>query len=127
MRFPQPAVVRCRVVSVHDGDTLVTFEDRGRDHFCQDSIRLNLVTAPELNKDVGAWETTRFVEEWLELHHDGTDWPFYLETERTKRSDKEVVTLGRYVGTITSADGSVLNHDVQRFIKERGYPGGTGS
>jgi hypothetical protein len=113
-------------VSVHDGDTVTAFVDRGKEDYSIWDIRLKDVFAPEL-KQLGGPETGEFVRWWVMNHTDGTDWPFSLETFRTPRSDVDVETLGRYVGIIRSASGASLNEDVEDYVKRNGYSGGTGS
>lgn len=131
MRYPTPALWRVDVeaISVHDGDTLVhVIVDRGGIQETTErwDIRLKDVFAPELSQP-GGRETRAFVEEWMTAHHDTSLWPFQLETFRTPRSDKDITTFGRYVGTIRAADGSELNAAVQEFVTTHGYPGGIGS
>lgn len=126
MRYPTPALWRVRVVDVHDGDTVTVFVDRGHDDASTWHIRLRDVFAPELSQ-AGGPETRAFVLAWVTDNGDGTDWPFQLETFRTPRSDVDVTTLSRYVGVITSATGQCLNTDVQTFVTQHGYGGGTGS
>lgn len=129
MRFPTPALWRCLVLTVHDGDTVTVMVDRGFDDTTTLRIRLVDVFAPELGQ-TGGRECRDYVLGWLADCSDRSPWPFLLETFRTPRSDVEVVTLGRYVGRVGvmgSASMRWLNDDVQAFVDRNGYAGGTGS
>lgn len=126
MKYPVPARWRCAIIDVHDGDTIRVEIDRGMDDESIRWIRLRDVFAPELSQ-LGGVECRTFVETWIRAHTDNTVWPFMLETFRTPRSDIDVVTLSRFVGMITAADGSNLNTDVQAYIKVQGYGGGIGA
>lgn len=126
MRHPAPALWRCKVLEVHDADTIKVLVDRGMDDQSVRWIRLLSTFAPELSQ-VGGPESRAFAAEWVAQHGDGTDWPFLLTTYRTPRSDADVTTLSRYVGTITAASGASLNADVQAYVTAQGYPGGAGS
>ena len=121
-----PALWRCRVVDVHDGDTVTVIVDRGVDETAQWDVRLKDVWAPELRQD-GGRECRDHALGWIRDHGDGTDWPLLLETFRTVRSDREVMTLGRYVGVVKDAGGSSLNVAITGFVVEHGYDGGIGS
>lgn len=127
MRYPTPARWRVKPLSGHDGDTIYLLVDKGGVNETNEKwrIRLKDVFAPELGEP-GAFETLEFVNLWLVANSDNTEWPFYLETFRTPRSDKDVVTLGRYVGVVTAANGRVLNSDIIEFIAANGYGGGIG-
>lgn len=126
MRYPVPAYWRIKVIDVHDGDSLWTQTDRGDRDQSAWLIRLKGVFAPELGQPGGP-ECRAFVVAWLADHHDGTDWPFLLETFRTPRSDVDVRTLSRRVGVLTSEQGVSLNPAVQTFVTANGYSGGVGS
>lgn len=104
---------------------MFVIEDKGDDDFGLRSIRLKDVFAPEMGQP-GSFECKRFAEEWLAAHGDGTDWPFYLETFRTARSDVDIKTFSRYVGVITSAEGLSLNADLIKYIAANGFPRGIG-
>lgn len=119
---------RAAVHHIHDGDTLTVVLDQGFGDSKELTLRLLGVYAPEL-KQVGGPETLDFVQSWINQHlKPSLTWPFVVTTARTKVSDKEVTTLGRYVGTLTSLDGTDnLNVDVMQFIHDKGYGGGTGS
>lgn len=124
MRYPTPALWRCRLVRVLDGDTVDVLVDRGFEDQTTMTIRLQAVHAPERSQP-GGLETRDFVLGWFTDHDDGSVWPWLLETFRTPRSDVEVETLGRYVGRISGPGGVVLNDDVQAFVLAAGYPPGS--
>lgn len=125
MRYPVPALWRCRVVEVHDGDTIIVDVDRGIEETSRWHVRLKDVWAPEL-RDAGGQECRTFAMAWVVQHGDGSDWPLVLETFRTPRSDDELMTLGRYLGVLRDAGGSSLNLAMQGFVLEHGYgPGVT--
>lgn len=126
MRYPTPALWRVAVIETHDGDTVRLGVDRGIEESATWNVRLKGVFAPELTQPGGP-ECRSVVMAWLTNHSDGSAWPFLLETFRTPRSDTEVMTLSRYVGRITAADGSCLNDVVQAFIAAQGYGGGIGA
>jgi len=119
---------RAQIRNIHDGDTLTVVLDQGFGDTKEIKVRLLGVFAPELS-DAGGPETRDFVISWLGSRVTPTmTWPFVVTTARTKVSDKEVETLGRYVGTLTTLDGTDnLNVDVMDFIRSKGYGGGTGS
>jgi hypothetical protein len=119
---------RAQIKNIHDGDTLTVVLDQGFGDTKEIRLRLLGVFAPEL-KDNGGHETHEFVISWLSARvSPSIGWPFVVTTARTKVSDKEVETLGRYVGTLTTLDGTDnLNVDVMQFIRAKGYGGGTGS
>lgn len=126
MRYPTPALWRCKVTEVHDGDTVKVLIDRGMDDESVRWIRLLETFAPEL-RQTGGPESRGFTTAWVASHGDGSDWPFMLTTYRTPLSDTDVTTFSRYVGTITAAGGANLNTDVEAYVKAQGYSGGTGS
>lgn len=126
MRYPTPALWRMRVTSVHDGDTLTAFVDRGHDEFAQWDVRLKDVYAPELSQ-TGGPQCRDFAAQWVAANGDGTDWPLLLETFRTPRSDTDVMTFTRYVGEVRSASGASLNDAMREFITANDYPGGIGA
>jgi endonuclease YncB( thermonuclease family) len=116
---------RARVVEHHDGDSVVAILDQGFGDTKKIDVRLLGVYAPEL-KQVGGPETSQFVTDWL-ARQPLTEWPVVVTTARMKRSDREQTTLGRWVATVTSLDGSEnLNLDVIQFVAEQGYGGGIG-
>jgi endonuclease YncB( thermonuclease family) len=118
---------RARILSNHDGDTLTAVLDQGFGQTTQITVRLFGVWAPEL-KEAGGPETRDFVTAWVNQYTYGVLWPFLVTTMRTPRSDLEVQTLGRYVALVETVDrGHNLNLEVQAFVTERGYGGGTGS
>jgi len=118
---------RAQVVEVHDGDTITVILDQGFDETKKIKLRLFGVFAPEL-KDEGGQACREFLTTWLATHDDlRGSWPFVVTTARTPISDTEQQTLGRYVGTLTSRDGtSNLNVDIANFIQVQGYGHGTG-
>lgn len=113
----------------HDGDSITAALDQGFGDTKTIKVRLLGVYAPELSQDGGA-ETRAFVGRWLdEVRRDagGSAWPYVVTTARTVRSNVEQVTLGRYVATVTNADGSRnLNAEVMQFVASNGYALGTG-
>jgi endonuclease YncB( thermonuclease family) len=118
---------RARILSNHDGDTLTAVLDQAFWDTKQITVRLFGVWAPEL-KEVGGPETRDFVTAWISQYSTAASWPFLVTTMRTPRSDLEVQTLGRYVALVETVDhGHNLNLEVQAFVTERGYGGGTGS
>lgn len=118
---------RAQLISVHDGDTVRLLLDQGFYDTKQINVRLLNVFAPEL-KQVGGADCRDFVESWFtQLTPFGT-WNCIVTTTRLKTADKEDTSFDRYVGVITSLDGTRnLNLEVQAYIKVKGYPGGTGS
>lgn len=125
MHFPQPESCRCRVSSVHDGDTLTVVADLGYFTHREATIRLLDVYAPELSQQ-GGKETGDFVRSWLTEHSDHSDWPFLVTTDRTGTDSHERRSFTRYIGTITDAQGASLNKDTQEWITAQGYgPGVT--
>ena len=118
---------RAQILDVHDGDTLHAVLDQGFGDSKEITVRLLGVWAPELSQPGGP-ETRAFVKAWLDTHSAAPDGLVVVTTARTPRSDKEVVTLSRYVATVTSMDGTEnLNLAIMEFVRQRGYGGGTGS
>lgn len=118
---------RAEYLENHDGDTVKMTLDQGYDDTKTLSVRLLGVFAPELSQ-VGGQECRGFVSEWFAARLRGPRWNFVVTTARMKVVDHEQKTLDRYVGTITSLDGTDnLNLDVMAFIVARGYGGGVGS
>lgn len=113
---------------MHDGDTITAILDQGFGDTKEIQVRMLGVFAPELKQDGGA-ETQAFVARWIdETTLAGVPYSHVVTTARTVRSDKEQTTLGRYVATVTSHDGSRnLNAEVTEFIASHGYPHGAGS
>lgn len=116
---------RAKYVENHDGDSVTMLLDQDFYDFKQINIRLANTWAPEL-KDVGGFEVANYVRTWFKAY-DVTKWGFLVLTHRT-RTDKETMTLGRYVADIMTIDEAFhLNSDVMKFIVDRGYTGGIGS
>lgn len=118
---------RAQVTDVHDGDTLTVLLDLGfSTHRVETALRLVGVYAPELSQ-TGGPETRDFVKAWV-ASLSTSEWPFVVTTSRIKSDAHEVMTLGRYVGTVTDASGSrVLNAEVNAFVAAHGYGGGIGA
>lgn len=115
---------RAQVADIKDGDTIVAILDQGFGDTKQISVRMLGVFAPEL-KQPGGPECRQFVIDWI-AKQGPLKWPFVVTTART-RTDHEVETFGRYVGTVTSLDGTDnLNLAVMSFVAANGYGGGTG-
>ncbi len=120
---------RAEYVSNHDGDTVKVNLDEGRQRVTEGyDVRLLGVFAPEL-AEPGGIECRDFVRVWFQSRLVvGRRWGFVVITARMKVADREQKTLDRYVGTITSLDGTDnLNLDVMGFITRNGYGGGIGS
>ncbi len=114
---------RARVHKVVDGDTVVVVLDQGFGDTKKLALRLKGTWAPE-DGEPGCFETYCFVLDWTDSE---AEWPFIVTTHRVRADTHEVTTLGRYVGTITRADGRCLNDDVNAFVALNGYGGGTGA
>lgn len=121
---------RARYVSNHDGDTVTVVLDQGFNDTKTLDIRLYGVFAPELDEH-GGRECRDFVTKWfVEQMEDvkTSGWNFIVNTMRMRRTDSEQMTFTRYVGIITSLDGSQnLNALVTQFIIDNNFPGGVGS
>lgn len=119
---------RAEYLENHDGDTVRMVLDQGFDDTKTVAVRLLGVFAPEL-KQQGGPECRAFVEAWFQSRlSTSTRWGFVVTTARMKVADREQTTLSRYVGTVTSLDGTDnLNLDVMAFIVSNGYGGGIGS
>ncbi|MFF3416833.1 hypothetical protein ACFYW9_19350 [Streptomyces sp. NPDC002698] len=117
---------RASVLRVKDGDTLRVRIDRGFAETREIDLRLGPdVYAPE-KRQPGGLETRDFVDIWVDAYSEG-EWPFVVTLQRTKRGDREAVSLGRYIGTLTTPDGECLGQAVNAFIAEHGYGHGTGA
>lgn len=117
---------RARLDRVKDGDTFVAVLDQGFGDSKQIDVRLLGVYAPERGQ-LGFEDCTAFTRRWLdgEASSTGARWPFVVTTARMPVADREQSTLGRYVATVTSLDGSRnLNIALAAFIAENGYPRG---
>lgn len=118
---------RAKLISVHDGDTVRVVLDQGFYDTKEINVRLLNVFAPEL-KQAGGADVRDFVHSWFNQLTPYSGWNFIVTTTRLKTADKEDTSFDRYVGTITSLDGTRnLNMDVQAYVTVKGYPGGTGS
>lgn len=117
---------RAKLIRVKDGDTLIAVLDQGFGETTELDLRLFGVWAPESSQKGGP-ETKAFVEKWFASLPE-TKWPFIVTTVRMKYTDKEQMSFSRYIGIVTSIDGSQnLNLDIQQFVIDHKYPGGTGS
>lgn len=121
---------RARYVSNHDGDTVTVVLDQGFDDTKTIDIRLFGVYAPELDQRGGP-ECRKFVTDWF-VEQMGSvntsNWSVIVTTIRMKKADHEQMTFTRYVGIITSLDGSQnLNALVSQYILDNNFPGGVGS
>ena len=117
---------RAKVLSNHDGDTLTMLLDQGFGQTTEIQVRLLGVFAPELSQ-IGGKECQAFVSDWVEKNSFGYKWPFIVTTIRGVRSDKETVTLARFVAIVETIDHhSNLNADIQAYVLECGYVGGIG-
>jgi endonuclease YncB( thermonuclease family) len=119
---------RAKVLAVKDGDTLRVVLDQGFGDAKTIDLRLLDTWAPEKDEPGGP-ETREYVETWLNEHDpDGDEWPFVVTVDRNRAGTREVVTFGRYVGTLTAFDGySILNEDVNAFVASMGYGHGIGA
>lgn len=119
---------RAQFVSNHDGDTVTMILDQGFYETKQIDVRLLGVFAPELNQP-GGTECRDFVRRWFMGRISNVkNWDFVVITARMKVADAEQKSFDRYIGTITSIDGTEnLNADIIQFIHDNNYPGGVGS
>lgn len=120
---------RASYVSNHDGDTVTVVLDQGFNDTKTLDIRLFGVYAPELSERGGP-ECQKFVQDWFgeQISRVVGDWSFIVTTMRMKKADHEQMTFTRYVGMITSLDGSQsLNALVTQYILDNNFPGGVGS
>jgi endonuclease YncB( thermonuclease family) len=119
---------RAKVLKAKDGDTLRVVLDQGFGDAKTIDLRLLDTWAPEKDEPGGP-ETREYVETWLNEHDpDGDEWPFVVKVERNRADTREVVTFGRYVGTLTAFDGySSLNEDINAFVASKGYGRGIGA
>lgn len=116
---------RCKIERVKDGDTIVTYEDCGKQDYEQTDVRLFGVYAPERGQP-GFDETTEFAVEWIKVRDNG-DWPWVITYMRNKSNTREQETFGRYVCMVHNAvTGEYLNAAIAAFVIEKGYPRGTG-
>jgi endonuclease YncB( thermonuclease family) len=119
---------RAALVRAHDGDTIIVVLDQGFGDTKEISLRLLGVYAPELSQ-AGGKECLSFVSEWLHTNTSpSVRWPFVVTTARMKVADREQKTLDRFVGTVTTLDGSRnLNLELSAYIESKGYVGGIGA
>jgi micrococcal nuclease len=92
------------LASIHDGDTLHAGIDLGCDVATNQTIRLYGLNCPELATPAGK-TAKQFVLDWFTTHC--PDSKFVLQTVKDRREK-----YGRYLGTITAADGANLNSDL---------------
>lgn len=118
---------RAEYLSNHDGDNAKMILDQGYGDTKLLEVRLLGVYAPELDQ-TGGPECQEFVSEWFIAHNPSmTRWGYIVTTSRMKRTDKEQMTLNRYVGVVTNmANTSTLNAEVAEFIHANGYSRGIG-
>lgn len=128
MKYPQPALWRCALIDVHDGDTITVHVDKGGVNETSEiwHIRLKDIYAPELSQPGGP-ESRDNLRTLLQNANDGSLWPYMLQTFRTPLSDLDLMTFNRYVGTIWGADNVQINAVQETWIKSQGYSGGIGS
>lgn len=122
---------RARYVQHNDGDSVTMTLDQDFWDTKTINIRLANVWAPEMKDEDGGADVYMFVYHWMTRHitaaADKTTWPFLVVTHKT-RTDKEKMSLGRYVADVMTIDGKHhLNSDVMKYIVERGFTGGIGS
>lgn len=119
---------RAKFVNNYDGDSVVMMLDQGFMDTKTINIRLANVWAPEL-REPGGELVAKYVADWFlnRIVRLDRPWPFLVITYRT-RSDREQITLGRYVADVLTVDGEDhLNSDVMRYISEKSFSGGTGA
>lgn len=118
---------RAEYLSNTDGDTVKVILDQGFGDTKLVTVRLLGVFAPELSEPGGP-ECQEFVQRWFEENPSSTTrWGFIVTTSRMKRTDKEQMTLDRYVGVITDIGITTnLNAEITEFIHTNGYGGGKG-
>ncbi|MFF0754390.1 thermonuclease family protein [Streptomyces sp. NPDC004267] len=88
------------VIRVVDGDTLDLDIDLGFSIRTTQRVRLEGVNTPEKNTAAGK-KCTAWVQQWLDAHGPTL-------TVQTHRREK----YGRYLATLTTADGHALNTDL---------------
>lgn len=101
------------LVRVIDGDTVVLNVDLGFSTHVEQHVRLNGINAPEHGTPEGD-AATAFTKVWFTQHAGLT-----LATVKDKQEK-----YGRYLGTITSADGANLNADLVTNGHAVSYDGG---
>lgn len=102
------------LVRVIDGDTVVLSVDLGFSTHVEQHIRLNGVNAPEHGTTEGD-AATAFTTDWFTQHAG----PLTLSTVKDKQEK-----YGRYLGTITTADGANLNNALVLSGNAAPYSGG---
>ena len=116
---------RAQYIEHNDGDSVTMMLDQDFWDTKTINIRLANVWAPEM-KEHGGPQVRDFVASWFSAYN-VTKWGFLVFTDKT-RTDKEKMSLGRYVANIYTIDRKFhLNSDVMKFILENGYTGGIGS
>ena len=112
---------RASLVRVKDGDTIVVSLDQGFRDTKEIDLRLLGVYTPEKGQE-GYEACTRFTTEWL-ASLPLVRWPFVVITARMKLVDREQTTLERYLGTVTTLDGTrCLNLELMQYVAEQGFP-----
>ena len=116
---------RAEYLSNHDGDTIKMILDQGFGDTKLIDVRLLGVYAPELSQP-GGLECQEFVKSWFDRYYlPSTRWSYIVTTSRMKRTDREQMTLNRYVAVVTDlASASNLNAEISEFIYKNGYSGG---
>ena len=112
--------------AIHDGDTIKLMIDQGMNDRTEQWIRLEGVSAPEINQNGGIL-TRQFVREWLGARvlpggsrYRAARWPLRVLTTPTSTTEpSERTTLARYLGVVYDlASGDCLNAQVQQFLGE---------
>ncbi|MBT2541954.1 hypothetical protein J7E99_14880 [Streptomyces sp. ISL-44] len=115
------------MLAVKDGDTLRTVLDQGFGDTKTIDLRLFDTWAPE-HGDAGGAETRTFVVEWLARNNPrGDEWPYVVTVRRVRSGTHEVMSLGRYVGSLANAEGDTLNDAVNGFVASKGFGRGIGA
>jgi micrococcal nuclease len=96
---------RAQIEKVVDGDTLNVALDLGLDVTVRTVLRLAGLNAPEHGTPEGD-AATAFVTAWVLKHQTVGGWFTVMTTKDRKEK------YGRYLATVTSADGGVLNAEL---------------
>jgi micrococcal nuclease len=101
---------RAVVERIVDGDTLYAFVDLGLNKYAYESVRLKDVNAPELfTSDPLERERGRLARAKLEsVCPPGT--------KALMHTQKDAASFGRYVATLTLADGTVVNAAMNDYL-----------